>query len=193
MGCDELIGSLRKEAEAKVREIWSKAEEEAGMIRADLSQRREAMRQENSYGQSSEEVRKIQLDAETRARIIKLESADRLSMRLYSLAISCLVFLREENYGEIFGRLVHELPSCQWLGVRVNPLDSDLAKKYFPEAKITADKDIAGGLAADDGEGKAKVVNTFEKRLEKLWPQILPHLLGDISREIMDNGTPDQS
>lgn len=191
MGCDELIESLRKEAEAKVSEIWREAEDEAGMIRANLSHSLEAMRQERADGQSSkEDVRKILLEAETRARTIKLESEDRLSKRLYSLAASWLGFLREENYVKIFGRLVLDLPSYEWRKVTVNPLDSGLAKKYFPEAEVTADGDIAGGMAVEDKAGSVKVINTFEKRLERLWPQILPDLIGDISREVMDNGSP---
>lgn len=191
MGCDELIESLRKEAETKIREIWKESEEEAGMIRANLSSRLEAMRQEGSYGQSSEgEVRKILLEAESRAKIIKLESEDKLSTRLYFLAVSCLGFLRDDNYGEIFGRLVLDLPSYEWRKVTVNPRDSGLAKKYYPEAEIETDGDIAGGMAVENKTGDVKVINTFEKRLERSWPQMLPDLFGDIRREVMDSGTP---
>ncbi len=191
MGCNELIGSLRKEADAKIRQIWKEAEEEAAVIRANLSRRLEAMQQEGSYGQPlNNDVLKILLEAETRARTIKLESEDRLSTRLYSLAASCLVFLRDERYVEIFGRLVRDLPSYEWGKVIVNPNDSSLAKKYYPEAEIAADSGIAGGMAVENRVGDVKVVNTFEKRLERSWPQMLPDLLCEIRSQTMNNGTP---
>ncbi len=191
MGCDELIESLRKEADAKIRQIWKEAEEEAGVIRADLSRGLEAMKQEGPYGQPlKNDVVNILLEAESRARIIKLEYEDRFSARLYSLAASCLGFLRDENYAEIFGRLTLDLPSYEWGKVTVNPRDSGLAKEYYPEAEIAADSDIAGGMAVENKGGDVKVINTFEKRLERSWPQMLPDLLGDIRRETMDNGTP---
>ncbi len=194
MGCEELIESLRKEAEEKVREIWREAEEEAGLIRANVSGRLDAMGRERPDRKSSEEeVRDILLEAENKARGIRLEAEDKLSARLYCLALSSLGFLREEGYEEIFGKLVSELPSYEWRRVRANPLDFSLAKKYFPEAEITADKDITGGVAVEGREGDVRVINTFEKRLERSWLQMLPDLLGDIRRELMDNGNPPES
>jgi V/A-type H+-transporting ATPase subunit E len=194
MGCEELIESLRKEAEAKTREIWKEAEEEAGKIKAAVSLRLEAPERDNAAERASEEgARKVLLEAETRARMIRLTSEDSLSARLYSLASASLGLLRGERYEDIFGRLVMELPSAGWQRVRVNPDDSGLAKKSFPGAEIVADKNIAGGMETEAEEGSVRVVNTFEKRLERSWPQMLPDLLADIYREVMDSGTPPKS
>jgi len=191
MGCEELIGSLRKEAEEKVREIWREAEEEAGKMRAGVSLRLETLRQENASGSSSEVDRlKVLLDAENRARTIRLTSEDRLSARLYTLAVSSLQLLRGKGYEEIFHRLVLELPPLGWRAVRVNPDDSDLAKKFFPDAGIVGDRNITGGMEAETEEGGVRVANTFEKRLERAWPQMLPGLIADINREVMADETP---
>jgi V/A-type H+-transporting ATPase subunit E len=194
MGCDELIESLRKEAEEKTREIWEEAEKEAGKIRADISLRLEALQRDNAAERSSDEVpRKVLLEAETGARMIRLIADDRLSVRLYSLIASSLCLLREEGYEDIFQRLVLEIPSFEWQRVRVNPDDSALAQKSFPGAEVVADKSITGGVEVEAEEGGVRIVNTFEKRLERLWPQMLPDLLGDIRKEVMDNGTPSES
>jgi vacuolar-type H+-ATPase subunit E/Vma4 len=193
MGCDELIQALRKEAEEKTREIWVLAEEEAGRIRADIPVRLEALRQDDEAGRSSDEAYRMLLEAETGARVIMLTAYDRLSRRLYSLAASSLLLLREEAYGKIFERLVLELPSFRWQRVRIAPDDSELARKFFPGAEIVTDESITGGMEAEAEEGTIRIVNTFEKRLERLWTEMLPDLLDDISRKAMDDGTPPES
>ncbi len=191
MGCEELIASLKKEAEEKIREIWRGVEEEAGKTRTGFSLRLEALREANASGNSSESDRmKILLDAQYRARTIRLISEDRLSARLYTLAVSSLHLLREEGYEDIFHKLALELPPLGWRAVRVNPDDSGLAKKYFPGAKILVEKDVTGGMEAEAEEGEVRVVNTFEKRLERAWPQMLPGLFAEINREVLGDETP---
>jgi V/A-type H+-transporting ATPase subunit E len=191
MGCEELIESLRKEAEAKTREIWREAEEEVGKIRAAFSLRLEAPERDNAAKRASQEgARKVLLEAEARARMIRLTSEHSLSERLYSLASTSMGLLREGRYNDIFEGLVKEIPFAGWQRVRVNPDDSGLAKRSFPRAEIIADKNISGGMETEAEEGSVRVVNTFEKRLERSWPQMLPALLADIYKEVIDNGTP---
>jgi V/A-type H+-transporting ATPase subunit E len=38
-------------------------------------------------------------------------------------------------------------------------------------------------------EGRVWVINTFEKRLERIWPQMLPGLMDEIYREVTNCGT----
>jgi len=190
MGCEELIESLKKEAEEKVREIWIEAEEEAGKMRAGVSLRLEALRRENASGSSSEADQKVLLDAWNRARTIRLTSEDRLSARLYILAVSSLHLLRGKGYEDIFQRLALEIPPLGWHSVQVNQDDCDLAGKFFPDAGIAADRNITGGMEAEAEEGWVRVANTFEKRLERAWPQMLPGLIADIYREVMDDESP---
>jgi hypothetical protein len=104
MGCEELIGSLRKEAEEKVSGLWKETEEEAGRIREGVSIRLGALSHENSAGRFSEEREKLLLEARKKARSIRLRSEDRLSARLYSLSVSSLRLLREKAYEDIFSR-----------------------------------------------------------------------------------------
>ncbi len=191
MGGNELIESLRKAEEEKAGEIWRDAEEEAGRLWADISARLEAVRQDKAAGRSSkEETEQILREAETRARTIRLQSEDNLSRRLYSLAASSLGRLREQGYEEIFGRLALELPPSHWLEVTVNSQDPGLAKKYFSEAQIITDGNITGGMEAEVKGGGVQIINTFEKRLERSWPQMLAYLLCDIRMRGNNYGTP---
>jgi V/A-type H+-transporting ATPase subunit E len=192
MGCEELIGSLRKEAKEKIGEIWREAEAEAGKIRAGVSLRLEALRQENASGRSSEVDRlKVSLEAEGKARMIRLTAEDRASSRLFTIAAASLRLLSDKRYEEVFHKLVLELPlppPC-WQVVKVNPDDSGLAKEYFPDADIKTEREITGGMEVEAEEGRVWVINTFEKRLERIWPQMLPGLMDEIYREVTNCGT----
>ena len=68
--------------------------------------------------------------------------------------------------------------------MRVNPEDIELAKAYFPDSEIIPDGNISGGLDVLTGDGRIRVINTFEKRLERAWADMLPELIRDIYKEI---------
>jgi V/A-type H+-transporting ATPase subunit E len=59
----------------------------------------------------------------------------------------------------------------------VNPEDVGFAKNIFAGADIIPDKTIAGGVDAMTDGGEIRVINTFEKRLERAWVDMLPELL----------------
>jgi vacuolar-type H+-ATPase subunit E/Vma4 len=193
MGCEELIQALRKEAGEKTREIWELAEEEAGRIRADLSCRLEALRKDSEAVRSSDEACRMLREADKGARVIMLTTYERLSHRLYALAASSLRLLREKAYEKSFERLALELPPFRWQRVRVCPDDSELARKFFPGAEIVIDRSISGGMEAEAEEGSIRIVNTFEKRLERSWTEMLPNLLYEINGKVIDSGTPPKS
>ncbi len=44
-----------------------------------------------------------------------------------------------------------------------------------------------------DKEGKIRVVNTFEKRLENAWLEILPELIKDAYGKIAECGVPEKN
>lgn len=191
MGCEELIGSLRKEAEEKIRQIRKDAEDAAVKIRTSASLRLEALRQDNASKRSiEEEAAKVLLEAGKKVRMIRLTAEDKLSARLFSLAASSLYRLRGDGYDDLFGKFVSVLPPLAWKTVKVNPSDHALAKKFFPESVIVPDSAIIGGLEVEADEGRMKVINTLDKRLEKSWSQMLPDLLHDIDQKVKENGTP---
>jgi len=192
MGCNELIESLRKASEGRVCAIWTDAEEEARKIWADVSHEIGRMREEYAgtlSGPAHVEVSTILMEAHKKARMIGLSAEDVISKRLFSLAMTLLLRLRNEGYEDLFGRLARELPPLRWQTLKVNPDDVDLARKYFPDAEIFPDGNIAGGFRATAEAERIRVVNTFEKRLERAWADLLPVLMGDVYHEISDVGT----
>ena len=112
----------------------------------------------------------------------RLLSERALADRLYGLARSSLPTLRNVGYRDMFMSFAQELPRFTWKTIRVNPADEALAREQFPDAEILFDKAITGGLEALSAAGEVKVVNTFEKRLESMWEEMLPEMM----REIMD-------
>jgi vacuolar-type H+-ATPase subunit E/Vma4 len=183
MGYKELIEALRREGEEKVRAIWQDAEAKAGKIRADASERIKRMQEEYSLMQAStikDQIEPILSEAKQKADAIRLTAEKDMSVRLYRLALSVLSDLRDEGYSDVFHSLIKEMPSYKWEIVKVNPEDEKMAREYFPDSEIITDSSITGGLEVQAKAGKIRISNTFEKRLERAWMEILPGLMRDI-------------
>lgn len=196
MGCEELIGSLRRSADEKVRLIWKEAEDEGGKIRREVLERISELRKDCAKTEVSATgtvAEKILSAAADEARMTSLSCQKLLSDRLFRLALSCLPLLRKEGYGDTFGAIVRELPRLPWQRVRVNPEDVHLAKEYFAGAEIDTDENIVGGVDATVEAGRIRVINTFTKRLERVWVDILPALMKDLHNEVTDEGSPSES
>jgi V/A-type H+-transporting ATPase subunit E len=192
MGCKELIDSLRKSADDKIRSLWQEAEAGAERIKAETSRRIEEIRVNDARMLSSkagEKTEKILWDANNAGRMQRLSAEKALSDRVFSLALSSLRQLRNEKYKEVFEKIVHELPPRPWQSVRVNPQDIRLAEEYFPGAEIIPDGNITGGVDAMIEAGKIRVINTFEKRLERAWEDIFPELMKVVFEEAANHGT----
>jgi len=193
MGHEELIASLRKEGEEKVRAVRDEAEAEAENIRAETAGKIERLREENR----TREIRliKIQEDdilssAEKKARAIMLSAEKSLSDRLFHISLTCLHELRRGGYENIFAALVKEIPQAGWDEVRVHSADEGMTKRYFPDARIVPDDNISGGFEAAAEDRRRHIINTFEKRLERAWEEILPSLVIDTYKEASRYGIP---
>ncbi|RJQ47040.1 MAG: hypothetical protein C4538_05735 [Nitrospiraceae bacterium] len=186
MGYEELIAYLRAEADNKIKKLWDDSHAEAEKIRSEMSERLVNMRQEHgkTLGEAVHKIRNdIFFEAQKKAREIKLISEQDISRRLFSLAASHLSLLRKERYEDIFSALARELPSPHWKQVRVSPGDSGLARRLFPDAAIIPDDSIYGGLEVCSEDAKICVANTFNKRLQRAWENILPAIMRDIYQE----------
>lgn len=187
MGYRELIEALRSEGEKKIRAIRHEAEAEAESIRSEAAKQIERIRAEYDQEQSkavADMAGEVLSEAAARARAIRLRAEQELSDRMARLARVSLAQLRDDRYAETFAGLVQELPRHRWEVVRVNPADVSLAKNYFSGAEIVPDDTITGGLEVSDRDGKIRVVNTFEKRMERSWPEILPGLIRELEKSV---------
>lgn len=195
MGYKELIEALRSEGEEKVRSIRKDAEAEAEAIRKEA--RREILRltEESRRTQSGvvdEQNEAVLSEAGKKAKMILKSAEKELADRLYSSAMRSLSALRGEGYPDVFDSLVRELPPYRWEVVRVNPDDAEKAKGYFRDAEIIPDSTITAGLDVMKKDGKIRVVNTFEQRLENIWGEVLPGLMKDVYGRIAANGNPER-
>ncbi len=183
MGCKELIESLRRAADERIKKIWEDADAEADRIRSEDSNKLDQLRANCSRTESMA-VTTAQIaavsEANNRSRTNLLTAEKALSDRLFSLALSSLHLLRNSRYRETFGKMAREIPPLPWKTVRVNPEDVDIARSIFKGADVIPDGTITGGVDAMTDEGKIRITNTFEKRLERAWVDILPELLKKI-------------
>lgn len=187
MGYNELIEELGREVEEKIEAARRRAEEEFAKLKKENASELERLRQEREGGgsQAAEEARRTIL-AEARQNVLKLRltATGDLSERLHRLALALLPELCGDGYDELFENLVGELPEFPWETVRVNPRDRELALRHFPDAKIVVDEAICGGMEVSGTAKMISIINTLEKRLERLWPELLPDLLAAAYREI---------
>ncbi len=183
MGSRELIESLNREADERARSIRDDAEAEARRILGEAREKAEALARECRAEQeraARARTAEIVLEAKGEPRALKARSSAELVGRLRDLAFSCLGELRASNYEGVFRGLAAEIPANDWEVVRVNPADVKLASDVFGGLRVQGDAGITGGMEAASGGGLVQVVNTFEKRLERAWEELLPGLLREV-------------
>ncbi|HSP16561.1 MAG TPA: V-type ATP synthase subunit E [Thermoanaerobaculia bacterium] len=179
-----LTQALRRKAKEDAEAVWQKARADAESHRAAKARAYEEQRAraaEQLAAVSAELARRANSDAERGARRILATSKAALSDRLYRLAVETLGGLRDS---ELFEALAAELPARVWERVRVHPADQSIALKLFPRAEVVCDPGIAGGMDVEVEQGRVRIINTLEARLQAAWPEILPALMKDVLEEM---------
>ena len=149
MGQEELKRALVREAEERIRGLWSGAEAEIAELRDALAERNHLA---DSEAARKRETALATLRAESQQRSTEirrracLEAEARLLERLQGLARELLPALVAEQRERWFAALAEELPELAWQDVRVHPDDRQQAEKLFLQAVVKVDDDIAGGL-----------------------------------------------
>ena len=184
---EAVVGKVRVEAENIIREAGEKAQEEIERAR----KQREIKLEEEKHKmleEAGEEAARIAAQASMKVRqelsnakadiIAKL--IDRVKQNLSSMS-------REES---LFPSLIRE--AVDGLGVDkgkiyVSPKDISSVQKFLKGDEELASRimevkefDCTGGVIAEDIEGKFRIDNTYETRLEMLLPKLLP----EISKEL---------
>ena len=186
MGLEELLNTLKKNEQKQIDDIWQQARAEADSIRKQTAEAIVKITEEHADQLASacrKSVRVIVAEAEIKARKKKLFAYQGLEEVLYATAVKQLPKLRELIDEKVFAQLVKELPDSQWERIIVNLTDVDLAAEFFKKSIIQPDASVNGGLIAVTAGGKIVVDNTFEKRLERKWSQILPELIKKIEKK----------
>lgn len=189
MSCTELIESLRKAADERVRLLWQEAERHAEGARAESARKLVRLREESERSRTAlnaERASAALAEANNKARMLRLSAEHELCQRLLNAALAALPLLRDGRYEKTFAKMAEELPALAWKIARVNPRDAVLAQRHFPGADIVSDETISGGMDVSDAEGSIRVVNTLEKRLERAWNDMLSDLVREVRREVSD-------
>ena len=183
MGCKELIESLRKIRDEKIVAIWNEVEAEAAVIQDGVSRKREQLRSDlegEKAAAVNEKNERALSEAQRSSRSHRLTAEKGITERLFALAARSLGQARTEQYPAVFRELVRELPPFTWKKVQVHQADASLAREHFPGAEIVPAEGITGGfIAAIEGE-RIRVDNSFEKRLERCWPELVPEMIKEI-------------
>jgi len=186
MGCKELIESLRAAGDERIKAMRAEAEQEAERARAEAARRIAELKADHAAKRSAAAAAhadKYLAEANVTVRQNRLLAERALADRLYGLARSSLPTLRNVGYRDMFMSFKQELPRFTWKTIRVNPADETLAREQFPDIEILFDESITGGLEAVSDGGQVKVVNTFEKRLERLWEEMLPEIMEEVMEQ----------
>ncbi len=191
MGLDELINTLKRNEQKQISDIWQAAKSEAETIRtqvdeaiADITK----IHAEQLASACQKSRRAIFSETEVKTREKKLFAYQALDQALRKAALKQFVSLRNQNYEKVFVNLVSELPERQWEKIVVNPVDLELAAKFFNAKSIQPDPEVSGGLVAITANGRIIVDNTFEKRLERKWLHILPQVIAELEKRYETTG-----
>lgn len=182
-----LIEALHRRADKDVEAVWQAARADAEKFRSDIDHAIEEKRARSALSISAATEafsRQAAATAERQARKLHAAAKAKLAARLFSIAVDALKRFRQESYEELFSALASELPPGRWQRVSVNPEDRNLAAKCFPEALISSDEAITGGIDVQSEDGSIRISNTLETRLQAAWPDLLPDLMASVRREL---------
>ena len=186
---EAVVSKVRMEAQNIIKEAEKKAQEEIERAR----KQREAKLQEEKrkmLEEAEEEAARIVAQASIKARR-QLSSAksDVITKIIDKVKQELSEFSSDEKY---FLNLIKE--AIDGLGadksrIYVSPKDVSRARKFLERDKELASKimevkedNLLGGVIAEDIDGKLRIDNTYETRLEMLLPKLLP----EISKELFE-------
>jgi len=175
-----LIQRLQQGAAGETAALWSDVKAEADKLRLEAARDIDAERlaTEKQTAATAQRIEQAAVAAaEHEAQDIRMSAAIALAARLHGLALAVLPDLRAQNPQRLFSALAAELPARAWQKVRVNPADEALARQHFPQAHVECDPQISGGIETEAEDGRIRVSNTLEARLEALWPELLSGLI----------------
>lgn len=183
MGRRELLEALQREGRETMAAIALRGEAEEKRLRSEAGQCRENQRREHEQQREllcSDRQRTIMSGAAREASLIRLRAEHALSLRLHERARSCLKQLGSGDAERLFRCLAAELPAESWHTVWTSPGDTALASEHFTGATIIPDETLTGGFKAVTTDNSLTIDNTLEARLERVWPDLLPHLMAEL-------------
>lgn len=194
MGQTELEAALRRDGDVRAREIWARSELAADRLRQEQQRLLEREEHDANALLQTELLRlktARQTEALRGAQRCRLDTEDTVAKRLRGLAEKQLSAMAAAGGAQLFRNLAAEIPDHHWQRVQVNLRDRALAAELFPHAEIELCEDIIGGLVVLNEGERIQIENTLGKRLQHLWPELLPELMAELRRIVGEDGPVD--
>jgi len=184
---EAVVSKVKLDAQSITKEAEEKAQEE---IEKAKKQREVRYKQERvrMLGEAEEEAARILAQASIRARQqISSAKADAIASIIDAARKELPQISSDESY---FLGLITE--AIAGLGtdkarIYVSARDVGTVKRFLETNKELSDKilevketDCLGGVIAEDTEGKLRIDNTYETRLEMLLPKLLPKISNEL-------------
>jgi V/A-type H+-transporting ATPase subunit E len=181
-GAEEIIQEIHREAEQKIQYILNEAKEEAERIKEEARKRAEAQAEwilRKAKTQADLEKQRLIANARLEVRKKRLavqeelinEVLSALRERLSSMPdeeyFETLVVLAEEAVNELGLREVSVSSNERTLKLLSERLD-EFKERVGVEVTLGEPIDTIGGIIVSDPEGKVRVDNTFEARIERM-------------------------
>jgi vacuolar-type H+-ATPase subunit E/Vma4 len=181
--------ALQQEGAERIRGLWQEAEATVAAQRQEFDAelaRVHSATDRQIQAESAMLRNTLLFAAQGRAQKTRLHAEAALEQRLLLLARQLLPELAGDDRSKLWQALRGELPAAAWTAIAVHPADQGQAEQEFPEATITCDETLAGGLIATSADGAIRIDNSLSCRLLRAWPDLLPKLLGEL-RKLVDN------
>jgi len=184
---EAILGKVKAEAASIIEEAKGRAGEEI-----EQAKRQQAARLEEEKAkviqEAREEATRIEAQAAVKARLeLSRAKADVINEIISGVKKALSATSSDKS---LLVSLVKEAADALGINkgrVYVSPKDIGMVQKLLENDKELASKivevkeyDCVGGVIVEDIEGKARIDNTYETRLEMLLPQLLP----EIGREL---------
>lgn len=185
MGREALLEALRQEGERALANLRQAHAAEVVQREAAAQQRRDALRAaaERDWQQAAAaERQRCQAVGRRQACALMLNGENALVERLHHQAATLLPEVASRDPADLLAACAAELPKLVWTRVRVAPRDEEVAARLFPTAEILPDPALSGGVVAETADGRIRIDNSLEKRLERCWDDLLPELLAALER-----------
>jgi len=179
----ELVAALRKAAEQEAAAAWETVKNRARELEARAERETQAAQAatREEIARYARSTREAAITAgEREATAIRMAAGVAVAERARELAARSLGRLRKDGYPGLFADLAAEIPPGPWARLRINVADQELARARFPDAEVLVDDSISGGIEVESGDGRIRISNTLEKRLERAWPGIVTDLVRDL-------------
>jgi len=180
---EAVVSKVKLEAQSITREAEEKAQDEIEKAKRQRELRFDEERG-RMLGEAKEEVARILAQASIKARQqLSSAKADAIAKIIDGARKELSQISSDETH---FLNLIRE--AIEGLGVDkariyVSPKDISNAKKFLKANKELSSKIVEirefnclGGVIAEDVEGKLRIDNTYETRLEMLLPKLLPKI-----------------